>query len=162
MSTFLPLCLPYLPNEPSPFGVLDLAIMCLLIRFIKPPIRFCLAHPLGAVHQYRFFPEWFQDFFGIAIPFGADLWLPTTPSDGSEQALRLVGAQRKSRFCGAKCSPLSSVAHKGLFPKESLCGTLKINSLHSCKPKAPMKHEFQRITNPTDNSGVPFDFDLLR
>src|SRR6056297_2537476 len=35
-----PRCLPYLLDEPSPFGVSDVAMMCLLIQFIKPLIRF--------------------------------------------------------------------------------------------------------------------------
>ena len=109
-------CLPYLLNEPSPVGVLDIAMMCLLIRFIKPLIRFCLAYPLGAVRHDQIFPENVRDSFGIAIPFGADLQLPATSSDGSEQALRLVGAQRKSRYCGANGSPLLSGEHKGLSP----------------------------------------------
>ena len=125
MPSFLQ-CLPYLLNEPSPFGVSDVTMMWLLIRLIKPRIRFCRGHPVGAV----------------SLP--SDLRLPATPL---------------SRSAGLMVQGVTP-AHKGLFPKGSLCGTLKIYDLHSCKPRHPCRAHtmhFKRIL-PLLDRNQPINF----
>ena len=109
MPSFLQ-CLPHLLNEQSPRGVSDVTMMCLLVQFIKPLMRFLFVRT------------------GVCSP--ASFRLAVT--------CKALSAGRRIMVQG------STPAHKGLFPRGSLCGTLKIYSLHSCKPRHPCRAHTRR------------------
>jgi hypothetical protein len=108
VSSFLR-CLPYLRSERSPFGVSDITMMWLLIQLTTPLIRFLFVS---------------TGFCAAGIPLGQSRFLQTC---GYPQ-----------RPCDLLMVQGVTPAHKGLFPKGSLRGTLKINGLHYRKPTTPM------------------------
>ena len=102
-------CLPYLLNEHSHFGALDIAMICLLIRFIKPLIRFCLSASPGDCSSV---PGLSRKLSGFLQTCGC----PQPPPKDRSRHCSLLERSGNPAFAGLMVQG-PTPAHKGDFPQ---------------------------------------------